>query len=49
MRYIPTNNVLVNKIITDLGIPHLKFAMRGDPIQHAARVAFLRNDYYRMS
>ena len=49
MRYIPTNHVLVNEIITDLGIPHLKFSMRGDPIQNAARMAFLRNDYYRMN
>ena len=49
MRYIPTNHVLVNTIITDLGIPHLKFSMEGDPIQNAARMAFLRNDYYRMN
>ena len=49
MRYIPTNHVLVNHIITKLGIPSLKFSMEGDPIQNAARLAYLRNDYYRMN
>ncbi len=48
MRYIPTNHILVNKIISDLGIPHISFDMGGDPIQNAARLAYLRNDYYRM-
>lgn len=48
MRYIPTNHILVNKIITDLGIPSINFAMSGDPIQQAAKLAYLRNDYYRM-
>lgn len=49
MRYIPTNHILVNKIITDLGIPSINFSMNGDPIQQAARLAYLRNDYYRMN
>lgn len=49
MRYIPTNHVLVNQIITELGIPHIKFAMNGDPIQNWTRKAYLRNDYYRMN
>ena len=48
MRYIPTNHVLVNQVITDLGIPSVVFGMEGDPIQNAARLCYLRNDYYRM-
>lgn len=48
MRYIPTNHVLVNHIITKLGIPFIKFPMNGDPIQDHSRKAYLRNDYYNM-
>lgn len=48
MRYIPTNHVLVNQVITDLGMPSVAFGMQGDPIQNAARLCYLRNDYYRM-
>jgi hypothetical protein len=48
MRYIPTNHILVNQVITDLGIPSVVFSMEGDPIQNAARLCYLINDYYRM-
>ncbi len=49
MRYIPNNHRLVNKVITDLGIPSIPFNMDGDPIQNYMRKAYLRNDYYQMS
>jgi hypothetical protein len=48
MRYIPTNHILVNHIINELGIPSINFNMSGDPIQQAAKLAYLRNDFYRM-
>lgn len=48
MRYIPTNHILVNEIITKLGIPSIKFPMNGDPIQDHSRKAFLRNNYHNM-
>ena len=46
MRYIPTEHILVNKVIKTLSIPFIKFGMSGDPIQDGARKAYLRNDYY---
>jgi hypothetical protein len=36
-------------MITDLGIPSIKFPMDGDPIQQNAKVAYLRNEYSRMN
>ena len=48
MRYIPSNHRLVNKMITELGIPSIPFQMNGDPIQNSTRRAFLRSDYYQM-
>jgi hypothetical protein len=49
MRYIPYKHILLNKVITDLGIPSISFPMNGDPIQNYMRKAYLRNDYYQMS
>ena len=49
MRYIPDFHCLLNKVITDLGIPSIPFLMEGDPIQNYMKKAYLRNDYYQMS